>query len=607
MVLTREKYKELLDEIARLKGLIKPDKPVPPSSCKLSGKLDGDVVHLTAEFEFAITPTRTLVALGCRQGNPTAATLDGRRPLLQWGEAGWLVQVEGSVKTDAGSAGHELKLSLDVPLTHRGSDRALELSLPGAAITLVDFDLPKEVKSVHLRGQLVATEAGANGRRRLDRALGAADMLDLAWLGEPSPVGMQPFLAADERLTVRITETVVATRAELTLRALVGRPDQYRLLVPPLAEVRIHPGEDPQKTHIQAIETPNPNLPLRIVRLKEATADPVLVEVQFSQPRPSMSSPRTVYPIRPVVLEGVARQRGTILVSKAPDLQVRSHPVGEPVVTVSPREVTEEERQRDANTTAAFTYWNVLAPESPGQPAAALLELEVERIRPVIEAHVTHQLTLSRNAADGTLVWALKTQIDVDPRRSAGVDALRIQLPPADRFEAKLDDVQPARIVLGVEAADAATRVVRLALERQSRRFSVILEGTYRSLEPGAQAVSLALPYPLVPRDGGADIKVTLPSGEFQLVRAHPEDAFWDAQLPATPFHRHISRAGRDAPARPRGLGPASACRWIGPPDSSRGVGAAESRPCRVRAMEREPGRQEGCDPLDPRVFRAFA
>ena len=31
MVLTRERYKELLDEIARLKTQLKPDKPVPPS------------------------------------------------------------------------------------------------------------------------------------------------------------------------------------------------------------------------------------------------------------------------------------------------------------------------------------------------------------------------------------------------------------------------------------------------------------------------------------------------------------------------------------------------------------------------------------------------
>src|SRR5206468_2270009 len=124
----------------QLKKEMQAARPETPSSCKLTGRLEGGLVHLQVRFEFRTARPKTLMALGCRQAWPRAATLDGQLPrLLSPGDEGLVVAI------DAPGA-HRLDLELDMPLSTRGAkggERGVELALPQAAITALEqFQLP---------------------------------------------------------------------------------------------------------------------------------------------------------------------------------------------------------------------------------------------------------------------------------------------------------------------------------------------------------------------------------------------------------------------------------------------------------------------------------
>src|SRR3954451_13713522 len=64
VILTPERYKALLDEIDRLKKKAAPDKPVPPTACKLTGRVEGDFARFQAEFRIHTDKPNTPVLLG---------------------------------------------------------------------------------------------------------------------------------------------------------------------------------------------------------------------------------------------------------------------------------------------------------------------------------------------------------------------------------------------------------------------------------------------------------------------------------------------------------------------------------------------------------------
>src|SRR5262249_24713880 len=150
-------YNALLDKIAALEARLKPDKPGPPGSCRISGRVEGNVVQPTVQFGIRTTAPNTLVALRCGQGLPTDARLDRRLPLLQCGNDGLTVLVEEPGEN------HQLPLEMDVPLTARGvTERGFELDLPRSAINSLEMLLPETVKEVRLE-----TDRDARGKGRL--------------------------------------------------------------------------------------------------------------------------------------------------------------------------------------------------------------------------------------------------------------------------------------------------------------------------------------------------------------------------------------------------------------------------------------------------------
>jgi len=144
VVISPEEYKRLLDAADQLKKQANPDKPDPPSVCRLSGKVETrgltELVTIRAVFEFTTTGPKTVVPLGGRKAAAVSATLgDGKLAPLQFGDDGYSVTVE--------SAGqHKLTLDWEVPLQSRGAqgaERGFLLHLPGCPITLLErMELP---------------------------------------------------------------------------------------------------------------------------------------------------------------------------------------------------------------------------------------------------------------------------------------------------------------------------------------------------------------------------------------------------------------------------------------------------------------------------------
>jgi hypothetical protein len=123
VVLTAEEWKKLQDQIDQLKRLLATEKPITPTSVKLSGQVEstaaGDMVHVGAEFTFETETPRARVVLGCGNAWPTAVRLDESKlpEIAPAGEEGYVVRVENP-------GAHKLHMTMEVPVTVRGSERS---------------------------------------------------------------------------------------------------------------------------------------------------------------------------------------------------------------------------------------------------------------------------------------------------------------------------------------------------------------------------------------------------------------------------------------------------------------------------------------------------
>jgi hypothetical protein len=490
VVLSAKKYQELLDENARLREQLAPKKPLSPSRCVLRGKVEGNVALLTAQFDFVTEKPDTLVALACGQGLATAAALDGRTPLFKPDGAdpatdGFVVQVDKPGE-------HQLTLDLVVRLNGRGAGQGIELSLPRAAVTTLELELPPGVKDVRVGGKPWAETLVTLAGNRLSGGLGSADKLDLGWKGARATPGT-PLLAAEGRVVVRLDARGLDAAAELTLHAEAGQVAVWRLLVPRGAEVRLAPEDEDRLA--KPIETADqPAGSLRTLHLREAGSDPlkVVVTVHSAAPKPGDR-----LGVGPFAVPGAARLAGTILVSNAlADLHLDYLPRA----GVERRPLTDDERRADPALVAAFRYGGVILPDAPARPEP-LLEMTAEPVHGQIKARVSHLLSLRPTAGGGPLAWHSTTTIVATPRW-ADVEQFKVQLPPG--WEPTED--------LGPLSVDGQ-RVVTLKLPRAPgdpplRPVTLTLEGRYTDKPKGTGTATLALPRPLGTDDQGGEVAV---------------------------------------------------------------------------------------------------
>src|SRR5581483_2398187 len=188
-----------------------------------------DVTALHAEFQFRTAAPRTTVLLGLQKAKPVAATMDDGKlaalvPVKE--DDGFAVQVE-----TAGE--HRVAVDVEVPLAARGtkgSERGIELGLPGAAITVLErLELPAGVTRVRLGGRTLSTRQLASGTPTAPAALlGPTSRLDVAW-DAPAAAQADPQTSVDARYDVRVEDRFVLTRARLTLKVQGGPVGRWEL------------------------------------------------------------------------------------------------------------------------------------------------------------------------------------------------------------------------------------------------------------------------------------------------------------------------------------------------------------------------------------------
>ena len=482
VVLSAEEYQRLLEQIETLKRQLNPDAPGIPSVCKISGKLEGDLVTLQIDFELRTDRPNSLINLGCKHAWPTAASLDGEIPWLQSGDDGFLVLIE---KPGA----HKVRLDLLVvgKKGTRSGTSTLDLDLPRAAITLLErLDVPAGIQEVRVGDRPVKPKQVSETLGRLEFIpITPIDRLDLAWKSANSdPATAPPLAAASTRTVVRVQESQILTEVEFTLETLRGAVSQWTLRTPAQlnwqSELRPQPQDEVRLQPILA--TSLKDSIEYSVRLKEAGSRAVHVVLQLRQPRHGGK-----IAVGPFVVANAFMQRGELEIRGQDEVRLRWQAQPE----IQQRELTDEQRRE--NVRAAFAYRRQGTKVDPKLELQPWLELEVETVRGAAEAKTSHHFTLSDGEAAAAPQWRLATRIEVTPLRS-GVDRIDLTLPRGFEYDRQVG-ASPTEIVEAV-VVDPQSKSLQIKLaQKQFRPFSVGITGSY-FLQPGTQETNLFLPQP---------------------------------------------------------------------------------------------------------------
>lgn len=453
VVLTPEEYQSLLERVKSLEKKLRQTRKL-THSCKLTGRLDGDFIALRAEFAFSTELPRTTVVLGLQGAHLTDEGELNREPaaLEFTADEGFQVRVDKP-------GNHQLVVNLRAPVERKkaagGAERGFKIELPGAAVTSLALELPGRVRELRWNGNLEKDRVG--GRWYLGD-LGRAKSLNVAWRDPVTLPGNGPLASAEGLVNVRLDETHVLLKVDLTLEDLRGQTKEWRLLLPAAAKVEEVRG--PVGAGYELFPPDGKHAFYRL-RLDEASAEPWRVTVLVRQPRPAPGSRLAVGPFYVV---GAYRQQGKITIQASAEAlrgqRLAYHHTGEVFQRDPPR------GPGTSDVEAVFHYWSLPAPAG-GKGPRVPLELELRAEKGQVETRLAHTLKLHRTA-DG---WEVELATRIQGKATlGGGDTLDVLLPrPHPRGAARLRVMPfaafPAGLpwaVLHEAAADGAARALPL-------------------------------------------------------------------------------------------------------------------------------------------------
>jgi hypothetical protein len=501
VILTPEKYQAMRDKIESLKKQLQIEKPAAPSQCLLKGRVEAGAVRLQAEFAGTADHANTIVTLACPQAGASAAETDGHLALIRRSESGdFLVRID-----KAGE--YRIKLDLLVPLAAReGNGRGFELTLPRAVITQLELDLPANSKDVRVGGrsldepQLHGLTLNNNHHLSGNPGLDPVAKLNLSWKEARTSTG-HPVRIAEGRVQVRVEATGLTTEAELVLRVEGAPTDQWRLLVPLKAEIKVLAPDD---VRVRGIETANQQFAsLRTIRLKEPSADPLHLQIKV----PLTPRRAALMPVGPFFVLDAARQTGRVVVRNAVrNLHLDYHGHGDMQLR---GQETEERIEESPATLATFKYSNIPLLEKPkeasGPNSLSWLDVEARMVHPQVRTHVSHALTLrrsplptsgahtekggddQRNAASTPWHWEIVTTITPAAKKWSDIEQLKILVPP---------EWSPLDENISVVGNNPRYVVIPSSLLREAPARPLRLEGRLEASSKAEGRSVLKLPWP---------------------------------------------------------------------------------------------------------------
>ncbi len=544
-----DRYQKLRDQLSALERQLKKERLL-PSACKLSGRLDGDIVTLRAEILFSTATPQCTVFLGLKNGFLVdEGQIDDGVPHLESTDDGYSVRVgkEGA---------HRLTLNLRVPVAAKrspgaaaGNERGFDLGLAGSAVTTLGLELPGAAKDMRWNDNAVAPKSPGHW----DVTLGSQKSLAVVWR-EASPMPNSAIgPSARATLKVKLEEGRIEIAGDLVLEDAKNPTREWQLLLP--APVKVSPavGSTPF-----TIAPPDGKSNTYLIRLTEP-ADKITLSLQAQYVR---TLPQQKIPIGPFLVQGTPTQ-GTILIQASPGVlrgqRLLYHRFGEIFQRDPPKSLVGSENL------ALFQFWNAPFSGKGLSPAKAALELEWKTERGQVDAVAEHDVKLREDR--GQWLIDIETKFLVQSANS-GLDTLELQTPaptfpdllwlgvqPTHGFPAALRwpvalAPRPAFPLsmtalddggaIDVPAADALHRV-RLKLSRPIGKDMVVkVQSRLLGAGDGNRFV-LDLPKLVGVLDRGAKVTVWTPSGqEFLVGSANQSEPFHDKyqqsfeQMPAT-------------------------------------------------------------------------
>lgn len=219
---------------------------------------------------------------------------------------------------------HQLVLETLVPLVKLGSETALQLGAPRATTSQfqIDVSLPKALGRLVDSTQPLTTEYTSNVTRFAGMGLGGE--FELAWRSSERPMAKVPTaLESYGVILARLDGRSVRSEARLTVRSFGGEFEQFRVRLPPGAELITgsQPGYTLAPVDASPGSTGRSNERLVDVKLDRKTVGPVEVRLVTEQSRELAGADPSVELAGFEVLNAI-RQWGHLAVEVTGDWQV---------------------------------------------------------------------------------------------------------------------------------------------------------------------------------------------------------------------------------------------------------------------------------------------
>jgi hypothetical protein len=403
------------------------------SAVKVRGKLEEDLARLAVDIDLTLlAPGSDWVPLGL-DGPIVTSAREGERELeVRTVERGrWAVRLEGA-------GPHALHVDLSIPIRINPDRKRLELGIPLAASTYLEFDLPGRVQDVDLgTGEPVGSAPLAGGKgTRLSAHLTPRSRLALEWSDESSaPAAQAPLLAAQVEFAIHADAEAITTRSSWEIRGIRGTVRQLQIRLDEQEVVRALQLGD--QYLVGEIEKNVLTIPLA-EPMRPRTTRQLTLETR----RPLPAGPRRNLTLAGMPLAHAVGQSGAIGVTHAADLWVNVA-AAQGLERIDPRDLPSKLAARPG-TTIAFRF---LDPQFR-------LGLSVEEAPPLYRASSRTNLVLDDDTA--------RSQTSIEVERIRGrLFAVDVTVPAGVEFltagPPELIQSQSARKATQNGAAEAHT------------------------------------------------------------------------------------------------------------------------------------------------------
>lgn len=370
------------------------------SAAQYTGRVEGDVVVTQATLKVESFKEQGYAVLPIAPAGLAISSAETGNAILRLGDNGHEV-----ILTKKGPA--ELKLTFMTKLTRNAGRTSLKLLLPRAPVTRYSLTLPETGWDFQLTpvGAFTA-QPSADGKQTLLEFFngGEADTVEVSWQKQGGGAVLTPLLFAESSQTVKVAPGAVQTSLTIEWRILRAGVDKFVLSVPQPHQVLGISGDNIREWTPGAAKDGAQEV---TVQLHAPARDSAKLMVELEAP---LSELPASLKVPQVTLRDVLRQRGTVTVSAAAELDVAlQEPAG------LTRQAIETPADAVAGAAPVIGHFRYL--QTPWS-----ITLAAKRAEPVVEA-----ASAVRVAVDPDAVSFL-TRFDVEVKR-AGIFELRVRVP----------------------------------------------------------------------------------------------------------------------------------------------------------------------------------